>query len=247
MFGVVYKITNIVNNKVYIGQTKDFKRRKWEHTHMFAKGVHENILIQNDLATYGKSVFVFDVLEECNTREQLLDRETFYINQYGGIDSNNTYNMQDRFNANAIMRELNSAGQIGKTLSDEHKSKISKSEKEYYRNPEHIPVFKGRHHTQETKHKLSELHKGTHLSEETKLKISIGNKNKAVSTETREKMRVAQLGKRKYSNDLIKLLRTEYADLKSYRKVYDRHKDINYYSIINLIKYGTPNAPVKYK
>ena len=31
MYGVIYKVTNLINYKVYIGQTIDFKRRKIEH------------------------------------------------------------------------------------------------------------------------------------------------------------------------------------------------------------------------
>lgn len=247
IFGVVYKITNKFNKKVYIGQTNDFKRRKWEHNNMFNKGYHENILLQNDLIKYGKEAFSIEIIKECSSRQELIDEETKYINKYGGINNDNTYNMQDKITANDLMKKLNSNGQKGKKLSEEHKKRISITEKNYYANGNHKPTFKGKHHTQETKKLLSEKHKGTHLSEETKLKISEANKGKYVSNETREKMRKTQLGKRKYSNDLIKLLREEYASLKSYTLVHKNHSNINYYSMINLIKYGNPNHPSKSK
>ena len=60
-------------------------------------------------------------------------------------------------------------------------------------------------------------------------------------------MRKAQLGKRKYDDNLIDILRQEYASLKSYTLLHKNHIDINYYSMINLIKYGTPNHPSKNK
>lgn len=245
IYGVVYKITNKFNEKVYIGQTNNFKRRKWEHNNMFNKGYHENIFLQGDLIKYGKEAFSIEIIKECFSRQELIDEETRYINKYGDINSENTYNMQDKTTANDLMRTLNSNGQKGKRLSEEHKKHISITEKNYYANGSHKPTFKDKHHTQKTKKLLSEKHKGTHLSEETKLKISKANKGKCVSNETRKKMQEAQLGRRKYNDNLIEVLREEYASLKSYTKVHKNHSNINYYSMINLIKYGNPNHPSK--
>ena len=67
---------------------------------MFNKGYHENILLQNDLIKYGKEAFSIEIIKECSSRQELIDEETKYINKYGGINNDNTYNMQDKTTAN---------------------------------------------------------------------------------------------------------------------------------------------------
>lgn len=73
----IYKITNTVTNKSYIGQSTDIEHRFWEHRHH--KKSSKNL--QEDIITYGIDNFTFDILEECS-EEELNEREKHWIAEY---------------------------------------------------------------------------------------------------------------------------------------------------------------------
>lgn len=90
----IYKITNIVNNKVYIGQSIDIKKR-WERHRIVAFNSaypQYNCLIYKAFRKYGLNNFVFEVLEEC-CEEDLNRLENFYIEQYDSCNRDKGYNM----------------------------------------------------------------------------------------------------------------------------------------------------------
>jgi len=76
----IYKITNKVNNKIYIGNTNNFKRRKSQHISSLRKNKHTNIYLQNAWNKHGESNFKFEALEEIieklklNKEQEYLDR-----------------------------------------------------------------------------------------------------------------------------------------------------------------------------
>jgi group I intron endonuclease len=49
----IYKITNIVTNKLYVGSSIDIKRRKYEHIRLLKNNKHNNIHLQNAYNKYG--------------------------------------------------------------------------------------------------------------------------------------------------------------------------------------------------
>lgn len=49
MSGGIYKIVNLVNEKVYVGSAKNFNRRKNQHFNALIKGCHPNIKLQNSV------------------------------------------------------------------------------------------------------------------------------------------------------------------------------------------------------
>ena len=57
---VVYKITNIINNKFYIGSTKYFITRKTHHIYTLNKKIHRNIYLQRSWDKYGEINFKFE-------------------------------------------------------------------------------------------------------------------------------------------------------------------------------------------
>lgn len=78
--GYIYKITNTVNNKVYIGQTiRNPLLRKEEHFNNLSKGIHHNSHLQSSFNKYG-DVFEFEVIEECPD-EKLNEREIALIEE----------------------------------------------------------------------------------------------------------------------------------------------------------------------
>ena len=79
----IYKITNKINNKMYIGQSKDIKKRWKQHLYeMNNKKSHSyNYELYRSMRKHGVENFSFDILEECNV-EDLNRREMYWVNFY---------------------------------------------------------------------------------------------------------------------------------------------------------------------
>lgn len=74
----IYKITCLVNNKSYIGQSVSIKRRWATHKRELANGIHYNKYLQREYNKYGKDKFIYEILELC-PKEKLNEREQFYV------------------------------------------------------------------------------------------------------------------------------------------------------------------------
>jgi len=77
-FAGVYKITNLVNNKSYIGSSTYLVNRLRGHIQDLKKGTHRNTHLQSSINKYGFENFVFEVLKVCS-QEELLDCEQWFI------------------------------------------------------------------------------------------------------------------------------------------------------------------------
>ena len=177
----VYKITNLVNGKVYIGASKDIERRWSSHRRSVKSPIH------SDLETYGLENFKFEILLEC-PEDMLAQWERDMICLYDADDPEKGYNDKgDRPYSLKTSESLKGhkpwskgkpAWNKGISYSEETKRKISEK-------------LKGRIFSDETKHRMSESQKGKHNithSEETKRKISEANKGHIVSEETKRKI-----------------------------------------------------------
>ena len=91
----IYKITNKVNNKVYIGQSSDIKRRWRDHRSAAfnPKDNGYNYPLYKAIRKYGLDNFSFDILEECS-QSDINEREIFYIKEYNAHGSGG-YNQDD--------------------------------------------------------------------------------------------------------------------------------------------------------
>lgn len=90
----IYKFTNKVNGKVYIGQSVDVYTRKASHRHNCTKvgSSAYNTYFHAALRKYGKDNFDFEIIEECP--EHLLnEREMYWIDYYKSYKSEIGYNM----------------------------------------------------------------------------------------------------------------------------------------------------------
>ena len=72
----IYKITNLCNGKVYVGQSVDIQSRWRRH-----KTCTSDYALYRAFRKYGLENFQFDVIEECDV-DQLDERETYWINYY---------------------------------------------------------------------------------------------------------------------------------------------------------------------
>ncbi len=74
----VYKITNTINNKCYVGSSSNIKARKNDHWCLFRKKKHPNLHLQSSVNKYGLENFTFKVIEIC-VKTDITIREQFWI------------------------------------------------------------------------------------------------------------------------------------------------------------------------
>lgn len=88
----IYKITNQINQKVYIGQAQDIQRR-WRNHRRDAKNCTDPKNLKNplyqDIRKYGINNFIFEIIEICSL-EELNDKERYWISYYDSF--HNGYN-----------------------------------------------------------------------------------------------------------------------------------------------------------
>lgn len=96
----IYIITNLINNKVYIGESLDIYRRWEEHKEDLNKNTHHSYKLQQDWNTYGADNFKFEIISVLDKSIAkfvdeyiLLVYEDKYIKQYDSI--NNGYNVEN--------------------------------------------------------------------------------------------------------------------------------------------------------
>ena len=90
MRGFIYKITNTINSKSYIGQTiQNVKERFYQHCATECSKAVSNMAIHRAIKKYGKSNFTVEVIEEVESTN-LNDRERYWIRYYDSY--NNGYN-----------------------------------------------------------------------------------------------------------------------------------------------------------
>ena len=90
MRGFIYKITNTINGKSYIGQTiQNVKERFYQHCATKCSKAVSNMAIHRAIKKYGKSNFTVEVIEEIDSAN-LNDRERYWIKCYNSY--NNGYN-----------------------------------------------------------------------------------------------------------------------------------------------------------
>lgn len=89
----IYRITNLITGKSYVGQSSNIQRRWIDHRNRYKnpKSKDYNSRLYNDMRVYGIENFEFSVVEECN-KDELLDKEKLWVAKLGSYDNgyNNT-------------------------------------------------------------------------------------------------------------------------------------------------------------
>ena len=81
----VYKITNTINGKIYVGESTGYPSRINKHKFTLKRGIHKNPKLQNDYDQHSLDIFDFQVIEEHPPdadKNLLLEREAYFINKY---------------------------------------------------------------------------------------------------------------------------------------------------------------------
>ena len=80
--GLIYKVTNTINNKVYIGQTiQDVNKRWYDHVSQ-AKSCKKPGYFQRAILKYGRNAFSVTILEKDIPKEKLDEQEVYYIKKF---------------------------------------------------------------------------------------------------------------------------------------------------------------------
>ena len=121
----IYKIENVINHKVYIGQSNNIYRRYKEHFSPNSK--LSNTYLHYAVKHYGVENFTFQILKVTYDLDYW---ERFYIYWYRSADNNYGYNLTTGGQAGG--RKINDF-----TYTDEIKKKMSESAKMNWSNPEY--------------------------------------------------------------------------------------------------------------
>jgi group I intron endonuclease len=193
---VIYKTTNLVNGKQYIGRDK----------HNNPNYLGSGPLLKKAIKKYGKENFKKEIIEECSSFEQMVEREEYWLNYYdvgnnpsfynrhnfscGGA----TYGMTGKKHSEGHKKRI-SESLMGRKLSDETKKKMGLSKRgrivsdETKKKMSQSKIGKQRHpRSEEHRKKLSEANIGKTLSDETKMKISIANRGRVRSDSVRKRI-----------------------------------------------------------
>ena len=91
----IYKITNKINNKIYIGSSYSISKRISEHKYQLRRNSHPNIYLQSSWNKYGEDNFEFSIVtyfEEYN-KDILQNEEQTWIDYYDCANRENGYNL----------------------------------------------------------------------------------------------------------------------------------------------------------
>lgn len=86
-YGFVYITTNNINGKKYIGQ------KKYDQQGLWKTYLGSGIALKAAIEKYGKENFTKSIIEQCETKTILNEREKYWINYYNAVDSREFYNL----------------------------------------------------------------------------------------------------------------------------------------------------------
>lgn len=134
MYGIVYKITNLISKKEYVGiTTKTLSERFDAHC---GRAISEKSAVQKAIRKYGRNNFSIEVIDSANTKNELIKKEIFWIkklNTYKGFGYN-----------------LTIGGEGVSKMSDLVKAKISKT-----KTGKKVPKLQGKEVSNSTRVKIS--------------------------------------------------------------------------------------------
>ena len=82
----VYKITNLITNQVYIGQSQNIKRRIWnERCPSYTPSSCPKL--KEAFKKYGKHNFKYEIIAEEENKEKRLRLESYYIDLYDSVNT----------------------------------------------------------------------------------------------------------------------------------------------------------------
>jgi len=173
---LIYKITNTINGKIYIGQTSKSVEQRWrEHCLDASRKGPARSAIHAAIRKYGPDKFSIQEVTSCATQEELNLAEVHYIKELQANWAYFGYNLAE--------------GGYRPGHSEATRKRMSASQK----------LVKHKPHTETTKARMSAAHKGIIFTEEHKAKLSAARKGRTfqpLSAETKAKLSLANKGRK---------------------------------------------------
>lgn len=185
---IVYKITNKVNGKVYIGQTTKTVEARWKSHCKPSRRIN---LLTAATIKYGRNNFSIETLGTYTSYADLNTAEEYFISWHNSL-SPQGYNLMPGGNNCARTEETRSKlsraskgrrSRLGAKLSDETKAKISAANKLAWSGPG-------------IRQKAREGRLGKSMSPEARAKLSLAHKGRVWTPEHRAKQHAAQFGRK---------------------------------------------------
>jgi|688.fasta_scaffold115490_5 hypothetical protein len=89
----IYRITNKVNNKIYIGSAYNLSNRFSTHKYSLRNNKHKNPHLQSAWNLYDEKDFIFEILEIVEDKTKIIEREQYYLDLYNPCDNSIGYNI----------------------------------------------------------------------------------------------------------------------------------------------------------
>ena len=145
--GIIYKYTNKINGKIYIGQTTDEKRRRESHKYSKADDHFHRAIRKNGWDNFEYEVVFETISSDKDRLKYLLDTmEKYFIKKY------------DSYGKGGYNCTLGGGGSLGYIASEQTKKKLSE-------------INRGKILSEKTRKKMSESRKGRKISEENLRKL----------------------------------------------------------------------------
>lgn len=167
MKGIIYKITNCINGKVYIGQTITELESRWYH-HIYHALVGKcKTKLGRAIRKYGKEAFKVEKIEET---QSLDEREIYFIATYNSISKG--YNIRSGGNGgphdDSTKRKISKANRK-REWTDEMRRNMSKAILEWHKKRGFVPK------SQECKNKISEANRKRKMADKAKIRFQAHN------------------------------------------------------------------------
>lgn len=109
MYGYIYKTTNLINRKIYVGQKKSDK-------FLGNKYLGSGAILKLAIKKYKIENFNVEFLEECDNQESLNNREVYWINYYGSTNSEIGYNLTQGGTGGDTLKNISSDKRLARNL-----------------------------------------------------------------------------------------------------------------------------------
>jgi len=164
---LIYKITNNVTGKCYVGRTAQTAQQRWA-THQYAARQLGSTELQKAILEYGPDAFSLDVIETLYNLPDLLRAEVHYIEEFNSMRPNG-YNMAPGGESYAPMTD-----EIRKKIGDANRGRVTSKLTRQLMSKARKGKKKSKPMTEDHKQRISEARKGQRVKPEIKIKIGEG-------------------------------------------------------------------------
>lgn len=218
----VYKISNALSGRYYIGYSTNITKRFKSHCYKLKQNIHDNIFLQRAYNLDGEDKLKYDIIHICDTMDEAKEIELKYLTDLSIRDK--LYNLNFNNSGGDLLTNHPDKEKIREKIIHSFKETLGNMTAEerrqkYGKLGEKNGMY-GKTHTEEVRKNISQLKKGNtyfkgkKLSEETKQKLSESRKNKYTgednpffgkhhTEETKQKIREKNIGNIPHNNKEI--------------------------------------------